>query len=73
MQESLEGLADTDKQFREAMDEHRAAIADLRAQRCAAVAAERDSGTKATEIAAALGITRALVYEMDAEHRRSGE
>lgn len=70
MQHPLDDLVTTDAKLRDAMDEHRAAIARLRAERCAAIAAARDAGHRAVDIAAALGITKALVYEMENEHRR---
>lgn len=73
MQESLESLVDTDKHLREAMDEHRAAIAELRAERCAAIATARAAGHKPQDIAEALGITKALVYEMLAERRKTSD
>lgn len=57
-------LADADRRAREQIEHHRDEMGQWRRARAVRLAAERDAGVSAADIAAEIGVTVQVVYEL---------
>lgn len=64
-------LAEADSRARERIEHHRDEMGQWRRARAARLAAERDGGKSVAEIAAEIGVTVQVVYDLIREARKT--